>query len=61
MQLRILRLDLLQDRNIPVGVFPEPEEVLLRQPVPGYGGIGVPLPLRSSRLQSVGPSHAQMR
>ena len=29
MQLRILRLDLLQDRNIPVGIFPEPEEVFL--------------------------------
>ena len=41
LQLRILRLGLLQDGDVGVGVFPEGEEVLVSRERSDAGGIGV--------------------
>ena len=60
LQLRILRLGLLQDGDVGVGVFPEREEIFVGGERPDAGGIGI-CSLRGSRLQGVGASHSQMR
>jgi hypothetical protein len=60
MQLRVLRLGLLQDGDVGVGVFPEGEEVFVGGERPDAGSIGL-RSLRSSRLQSVGTRRSQMR
>src|SRR5271170_5340840 len=59
LQLRILRLGLLQDGNVRVGVFPEGEEIFVGGEGPDAGGGGI-RSLRSSRLQGVGTSHSKM-
>src|ERR1035441_9322004 len=59
LQLRVLRFGFLQDRDVGVGVFPEGEEILVGSERPSAGGVGI-RSLRSSRLQGVGTSHAQM-
>ena len=53
-------LGFLQDGDVGVGVFPEGEEILVGGKRTNAGGIGI-RSLRSSRLQSIGPSHSQMR
>src|SRR4029077_2366092 len=60
LQLRVLRLGLLQDGNVGVGVFPEREEIFVSSERPDAGSIGIRA-LRSSRLQGIGASDAQMR
>src|SRR5271170_4293729 len=60
LQLRILRLGLLQDGNVRVGVFPEGEEIFVGGEGPDAGGGGI-RSLRSSRLQGVGTRHSQVR
>src|SRR3984893_2484566 len=60
MQLRVLSLGFLQDRNIGVGVFPEREEIFVGGERPDAGRIGI-RSLRGSRLQSVRASHAKTR
>src|ERR1700677_837966 len=60
LQPRVLRLGFFQDGNVGVGIFPEREEIFVRGDRPGAGGIGI-CSLRSSRSQSIGTSHAQMR
>ena len=50
LQLRVLRLGLLQDGNVGVGVFPEREEILICGS--GFGGVA---------LQHVGAGEAEMR
>ena len=60
LQLRVLRLGLLQDGDVGVGVFPEGEEIFIGGHCPDAGGIGV-RSLRRFRLQGVCTSHSQMR
>jgi hypothetical protein len=60
LQLRVLHLGFLQDRDAGVGVFPEREELFVGSECPDAGGIGIRA-LRSPRLQGIGASHAQMR
>src|SRR5205807_6502689 len=60
LQLRVLRLGLLQDGDGGVGVFPESEEVFVGSERPHAGSIGI-RSLRGSRLQGVGTSQPQMR
>ena len=60
LQFRVLGFGLLQDGDVGVGVFPEREEIFVGGERPDAGGIGI-RSLRSSRLQGVGTSHAQMR
>jgi hypothetical protein len=60
LQLRVVGFGLLQDGDVRVGVFPEREEILVGGERPDAGGVGI-RSLRSSRLQGVGTSHAQMR
>src|SRR5712692_4178685 len=60
LQLRVLRLGLLQDGDVGVGVFPEGEEIFVGGERPDASGIGI-RSLRSSCLQSISTSHAQMR
>ena len=60
LQLGVLRLGLLQDGDVGVGVFPEREKILVGGERPDAGGIGI-RSLRRSRLQGVGTSHSQMR
>src|SRR5271156_432134 len=60
LQLRVLRLGLLQDGDIGIRVFPEDEEILIRGKRPYPGSIGN-CALRSSCLQSIRASHSQMR
>jgi hypothetical protein len=44
LQLRVLRLGLLEDGDAGIGVFPEREEILVGQECPGAGSIGVHAP-----------------
>src|SRR5437764_12787751 len=60
LQLRVLRLGLLQDGDVGIGVFPEGEEVFVGSKRPHAGSIGI-RSLRGSRLQGVGTSQPQMR
>jgi hypothetical protein len=60
LQLRVLRLGLLQDRDIGVDVLPQREEIVVGGERPDAGGIGVRA-ARGSRLQGVGSSHSQAR
>jgi hypothetical protein len=60
LQLRVLRLGFFQDGDVRVGVLPEREEMFVGGECPDPGCVGV-CPLRGSRLQGVGASHAQMR
>src|ERR1700730_3256786 len=60
LQFRVLRLGLLQDGDVGVGVFPEGEEIFVGGERPDAGGIGI-RSLRGSRLQGIGTSHSQMR
>src|SRR5258708_36946423 len=60
LQLRVLRFGFFQDEDVGVGVFPEGEELFVGGERPDAGGIGV-RSLRSSRMQGIGTSHAQMR
>ena len=60
LQLRVLRLGLFQDRDVGISVFPEREEIFVSSERSDAGGVGVSA-LRSSRLQCVRTSHAQMR
>ena len=60
LQLGVLRLGLLQDGNVGVGVFPKREEIFVGGKPPHASGIGIRT-LRGLRLQSVRPSHSQMR
>src|ERR1019366_1626776 len=60
LQLRVLRLGLLQDGDVGVGVFPEGEEIFVGGERPDAGGVGIGS-LRGSRLQRVRACHAQMR
>src|SRR5271170_648334 len=59
LQLRVLRLGLLQDGDVGVGVFPEGEEIFVSGERTSAGGIGN-RSLRSSRLQGIGASHSQL-
>src|SRR2546426_9401891 len=59
-QLRVLRLGLLQDGDVGVGVFPKSEEIFVGGERPYTCGIGI-RSLRGSRLQGVGTSQPQMR
>jgi hypothetical protein len=49
LQLRVLRLGLLQEGDVGVGVFPEREESFVRGDRPHAGGVGI-RPLRGSRF-----------
>src|ERR1035438_8316507 len=60
LQLCVFRLGLLQYGNVGVGVFPEREEIFVGGECPDAGSIGT-RSLRSSRLQGIGTSYAQMR
>jgi hypothetical protein len=63
LQFRVLRFRFFQDGNIGVGVFPEREEVFIGSEGASAGQVGIrslPLCLKSSRLQRIRPSHAQM-
>ena len=53
-------LSLLQDGDVGVGVFPESEEIFVGGERPDACGVGIRA-LRSSRLQGVGTSYAEMR
>jgi hypothetical protein len=59
LQLGVLRLGFFQDGDVRVGVFPEGEEIFIGRERSDAGGIGIRA-LRSSRLQGIGASHAQM-
>src|SRR2546427_4140743 len=59
LQRRVLRLGFVQDGDVGVGVFPEPEEILVGGERPDAGGVGI-RPLRGSRLQGIGASYSQM-
>ena len=64
LRLRELGLGLLKDGDVGIGVFPEREEVLVRGECPDAGAMGIralPLSLKSSRVQGIRPSHAQIR
>jgi len=60
LQLRVLRLGLLQDGNVGVGVFPKSQEILIGGEGASVGGVGI-CALRSFCLHGVGTRHAQMR
>src|SRR5271170_6131731 len=60
LQLRVLRLGLLQDGDVGVGVFPEGEEIFVGVERTDAGGVGF-RSLPGFRLQGVRTSHAQMR
>ena len=53
MQLRVLRLGLLQDRDVGVGIFPEGEEVFVGGERPDTGGIGIRSLGLASRLKVI--------
>jgi hypothetical protein len=57
LQLRVLRLGLLQDGDVRVSVFPEREEISICGERPDAGGIGV-RSLRSSCLESIRSRHS---
>ena len=59
LQLGVLRLRLLQDRNIRVAVFPQSEEVLVRRERSYPGGVCIGT-LRSFGLQRVGAGQTQV-
>ena len=52
----VLRLGLLQDGDVGVGVFPEGEEILVGGKRPDAGGVGI-RSLRVLRLQGMPTSH----
>jgi hypothetical protein len=58
LQLRVLRLGFLEDRNIGVGVFPEGEEIFVSGKCPDAGGLGV---RACEVLDCIRASYAQMR
>src|SRR5438445_9483666 len=60
LEFRVLRLGLLQDGDVGIGVFPECEEIFVSGERQDAGGIGIRA-LRGSCLQGVGTSHSQMR
>src|SRR5580658_960973 len=59
LQLRVLRLSLLQDGDIGIGIFPEGEEIFVGGERPGAGEVGI-CSLRGSCLQGIGTGHSQM-
>src|ERR1700722_8849818 len=60
LQLGVLGFELFHDGGARVGVFPEGDEILIGGTCPDAGGTGI-RSRRSSRLQSIGTSDAQMR
>jgi hypothetical protein len=54
------RLRHFKEWDVGVGVFPEREEIFVGGERPDAGGVGIRV-VRGSRLQSVRPSHSQMR
>lgn len=60
LQLHVLGFGFLQDGDVRIGVVPEGEEVFVGGERSNAGSIGI-CAQRSSRLQGIGPSHAQMR
>jgi len=59
LQLRVFRLGFLQDGNVGVGVFPQPEEVFVGGERPSAGSIGIGA-LHGSRLQDIGARDTEM-
>jgi hypothetical protein len=60
LQLRVLSLSFFQDGRAGIGIFPQSEEVFVSRQGSYSCGIGI-CALRSSRLHSIRPRHAQMR
>src|SRR6516162_2780449 len=60
LQFCVLRLGLLQDWDVSVGVLPQGEEFVVGGHRPDASGVGI-APLRSSRLQSISACQTQMR
>src|ERR1035437_2293236 len=60
LQLGVLRLGLLQNGDVGVGVFPEGEKILVCCQSTNAGSVGIST-LRGSRLQGVGTRHSQTR
>jgi hypothetical protein len=60
LQLRILHFGLLQDGDVGISIFPKRKKIFISRQRPHSRSIGIRA-LRSPRLQSVSPSHAQMR
>src|ERR1700746_1525943 len=64
LQLGVLGFGLFQDGDVGIGIFPEREEIFVSDESADASSIGIrtlPLSLKSSRLQGIGASHAQMR
>ena len=60
LQLLVLRLGLLQDGDVGVGIFPQGEEIFIGGERAYAREVGI-CPMRSSRLQRVRPRYAEMR
>jgi len=60
LELRVLRLGLLQDWDVGFGLFPEIEEILVGGKRPDASGIGIRT-LCGFRLQGIRPGYAQAR